>query len=67
VRPTDGVIVKDLLEFKAWAAEIGHYSALNAVNNYLRILKDERASNTSKDNKEAGERRPRCNQLDNCE
>jgi hypothetical protein len=58
--------MKSLMAFKEWCEDKGHYAALNMVKNYLGVL-DERANNTSEDNQEAGDRRPQCNQLDNCE
>lgn len=59
--------MKSLLEFKAWVERVGHYSALTAVNNYIRMKENERTKHTSKDNQEIGESRSRCNKLDNCE
>lgn len=61
--------MKDLLAFQDWAVDKGHYSAIAMLKNYFNLLENriERTKDTSKDNKEARERKPRSDQLDNCE
>lgn len=60
----------ELLKFQDWAIDKGHYQTIASLKRYFKLLErrvNERTRLASKDNKETRERRPRCNQLDNCE